>query len=253
MRLAGPVRIIVVLLTVGLTWIIAGVILGTQNGIPRLQQIMGGSDVVSTAAWLTVSVHAHSTESQDFHYREPPNPRPRKYKCGLPQPCPEKHFAFRVVSGAANVIGPKICFEDKMLISSVQNNVGRGLNIALVNGVNGELIEAKTFDMWDGDVSELLNFLRPIHEGTLVLLASYDDPATKMNEDARKMFIELGSSSIKEVAFRDSWVFVGAKGVQDKSPFEQLVKNSKNSNKYEGWPEAVELEGCVPHRTLDLE
>lgn len=230
MRLAGPVRIIVVLLTVGLTWILAGIILGTQNGFPRLQQITGGSDVTSTA-----------------------DPRPRKYKCGLPQPCPEKHFAFRVVSGAANVIGPKICFEDKMVMSSVQNNVGRGLNIALVNGVNGELLEAKSFDMWDGDVSELLNFLRPLHEGTLVLLASYDDPATKMNEDARKMFNELGSSSAKDVAFRDSWVFVGAKGVQDKSPFEQLTKNSKSSNKYEGWPEAVELEGCVPQRTLDLE
>ncbi|KAG9477777.1 hypothetical protein GDO78_012996, partial [Eleutherodactylus coqui] len=198
MRLAGPVRIIVVVLTVGLTWILAGIILGTQNGFPRLQQIMGGSDVISTA-----------------------DPRPRKYKCGLPQPCPEKHFAFRLVSGAANVIGPKICFEDKMVMSSIQNNVGRGLNIALVNGVNGELIEAKSFDMWDGDVAELLSFLRPVHEGTLVLLASSDDPATKMNEDARKMFIELGSSSARDVAFRDSWVFVGAKGVQDKSPFEQ--------------------------------
>lgn len=41
-------------------------------------------------------------------------PRARKYKCGLPQPCPEEHLAFRMVSGAANVIGPKICLEDKM-------------------------------------------------------------------------------------------------------------------------------------------
>ncbi|XP_063792595.1 protein FAM3A isoform X2 [Pseudophryne corroboree] len=222
MRLAGPVRIIVVILTVGLTWILAGIMLGTQNGFPRVQQILG-------------------------------DPRPRRYKCGLPQPCPDKHLAFRVVSGAANVIGPKICLEDKMLMSSVQNNVGRGLNIALVNGVNGELIEAKCFDMWEGDVSQLMNFLRPLHEGTLVLLASYDDPATKMTEDARKLIGELGSTSSKDVAFRDSWVFVGAKGVQDKSPFEQLIKNSKSTNKYEGWPEAVELEGCVPQRTLDLE
>ncbi|XP_077334916.1 protein FAM3A isoform X2 [Lithobates pipiens] len=222
MRLAGPVRIIVVLLTVGLTWILAGIMLGGQGGFPRLQQILG-------------------------------DPRPRRFKCGLPQPCPEKHFAFRMVSGAANVIGPKICFEDKMLMSSVQNNVGRGLNIALVNGVSGELIEAKSFDMWEGDVSELLNFLRPIHEGTLVLLASYDDPATKITEEARKMFAELGSSVSKEVAFRDSWVLLGAKGVLDKTPFEQLIKNSKSSNKYEGWPEAVELEGCVPQRTLEVE
>ncbi|XP_063288620.1 protein FAM3A [Pelobates fuscus] len=230
MRLAGPIRIIVVLLTVGLTWILAGVMLGTQTGFPRIQQLLGGPDVSTTV-----------------------DPRPRRYKCGLHQPCPEKHFAFRITSGAANVIGPKICLEDQMLMSSIRNNVGRGLNVALVNGVNGELIEAKSFDMWDGDVSNLLSFLRPIHEGTLVLIASYDDPATKMNEDARKMLAELGSSSIKDVGFRDSWVFVGAKGIQDKSPFEQLIKNNKNSNKYEGWPEAVELEGCIPQRTLDAD
>ncbi|MEE6505662.1 hypothetical protein FKM82_005612 [Ascaphus truei] len=191
MRLAGPVRIVVVLLTVGLTWILAGVMLGTQSGFPRIQQLLGDS-------------------------------RPRKYKCGLPLPCPEKHFAFRVVSGAANVIGPKICLEDKMLMSSVQNNVGRGLNVAL--GVNGETCGGKVLLTCGG-----------------------------MTEDARKMFAELGSTAIKDVGFRDSWVFLGAKGVQDKSPFEQLMKNSKSSNKYEGWPEAVELEGCVPQRSLESE
>ncbi|XP_063559388.1 protein FAM3A isoform X10 [Gorilla gorilla gorilla] len=207
-------------------------------------------------------------------------PRARKYKCGLPQPCPEEHLAFRVVSGAANVIGPKICLEDKMLMSSVKDNVGRGLNIALVNasrraappratrlpcpeaglaypagplppdtGVSGELIEARAFDMWAGDVNDLLKFIRPLHEGTLVFVASYDDPATKMNEETRKLFSELGSRNAKELAFRDSWVFVGAKGVQNKSPFEQHVKNSKHSNKYEGWPEALEMEGCIPRRS----
>lgn len=43
-----------------------------------------------------------------------------------------------------------------------------------------------------------------------------------MNEEARKIFTELGSKFARELAFRDSWVFVGAKGVQDKSPFEQV-------------------------------
>ncbi|XP_059535189.1 protein FAM3A isoform X1 [Myotis daubentonii] len=176
-------------------------------------------------------------------------PRARKYKCGLPQPCPEEHLAFRMVSGAANVIGPKICLEDKMLMSSVKDNVGRGLNIALVNGVSGELIEARAFDMWAGDVNDLLKFIRPLHEGTLVFVASYDDPATKMNEETRKLFSDLGSKNVKDLAFRDSWVFVGAKGVQNKSPFEQHVKNSRHTNKYEGWPEALEMEGCIPRRS----
>lgn len=43
-----------------------------------------------------------------------------------------------------------------------------------------------------------------------------------MNEETRKLFSDLGSKNIKELAFRDSWVFVGAKGVQNKSPFEQV-------------------------------
>ncbi|XP_030404198.1 protein FAM3A isoform X2 [Gopherus evgoodei] len=228
MRLAGPLRVVVIILTAGLTWILVSLLLGTQSGFSRLQQLLSSPENLPTA-----------------------EPRPRRYKCGLPQPCPEQHLAFRLVSGAANVIGPKICLEDKMLMSSVKNNVGRGLNIALVNGVNGDLIDVRFFDMWAGDVNELLKFIRTLHEGTLVFVASYDDPATKMNEETRRIFSELGSSVAKELGFRDSWVFVGAKGVQDKSPFEQHTKNSKSTNKYEGWPEALEMEGCIPQRKAD--
>ncbi|XP_039222047.1 protein FAM3A isoform X7 [Crotalus tigris] len=213
MRLAGPLRVVVIVLTAGLTWILVSILLGTQSGFSRLQQFL-----------LNSPENTPATE-----------PRPKKYKCGLPQACPEHSFAFRMTSGAANVIGPKICLEDKMLMSSMKDNVGRGLNVALVN-----------------DVNELLKFIRSLHEGTLVFVASYDDPATKMNEEARKIFTELGSKFARELAFRDSWVFVGAKGVQDKSPFEQHVKNSRSSNKYEGWPEALEMEGCIPQRTTEV-
>ena len=77
--------------------------------------------------------------------------------------------------------------------------------------MTGELLDTKNFDMWAGgngelenithnghlvyilalnhsslliwcvssDVSDLLKFLRPLHEGTLVFVASFDDPATK--------------------------------------------------------------------------
>ncbi|XP_036271616.1 protein FAM3A isoform X6 [Pipistrellus kuhlii] len=210
MRLAGPLRIVALVVTVALTWIIVSIFLGGPGtGFSRIQQLFISPENSVTA-----------------------EPRARKYKCGLPQPCPEEHLAFRVVSGAANVIGPKICLEDKMLMSSVKDNVGRGLNIALVN-----------------DVNDLLKFIRPLHEGTLVFVASYDDPATKMNEETRKLFSDLGSKNVKELAFRDSWVFVGAKGVQNKSPFEQHMKNSRHTNKYEGWPEALEMEGCIPRRS----
>ncbi|KAF7696128.1 hypothetical protein HF521_006222 [Silurus meridionalis] len=222
MRLAGPLRAVAIVFIIGLTWLLASSILG------------GGS---------VMKMFFMGTQEEPT-----PEPWPHRYKCGLSAPCPPKHLAFRVISGAANVIGPKICLEDKILISSVKNNVGRGLNVALVNGVTGELLETSSFDMWEGDVSDLLKFLRPLHEGTLVFVASFDDPATKMNDEARRLFEELGSTAVKELAFRDSWVFVGAKGIENKSPFEQRMKNSKSSNKYEGWPEALEMDGCIPLR-----
>ncbi|XP_018616193.1 protein FAM3A [Scleropages formosus] len=225
MRLAGPLRVVAVVFLVGLTWLLASNLFGGDSSFVKVRHFF------------------HGTQDQTT-----PEPKPRKYKCGLSAPCPAKHLAFRITSGAANVIGPKICLEDKILFSSVKNNVGRGLNIALVNGVSGEVFDIKSFDMWAGDVSDLLKFLRPLHEGTLVFVASFDDPASKLNDEARRLFEELGSTAIKELAFRDSWVFVGAKGIENKSPFEQRMKNSKNTNKYEGWPESLEMDGCVPLR-----
>ena len=32
------------------------------------------------------------------------------------------------------------------------------------------------------------------------------------------------------------------------SSIPQHMKNSKHTNKYEGWPEALEMEGCIPRR-----
>ncbi|ELK13913.1 Protein FAM3C, partial [Pteropus alecto] len=157
--------------------------------------------------------------------------KPPRYKCGISKACPEKHFAFKMASGAANVVGPKICLEDNVLMSGVKNNVGRGINVALVN-----------------DVAPFIEFLKSIQDGTIVLMGTYDDGATKLNDEARRLIAELGSTSITSLGFRDNWVFCGGKGIKTKSPFEQHIKNNKDTNKYEGWPEVVEMEGCIPQK-----
>uniref|UniRef100_A0A4W3GX51 FAM3 metabolism regulating signaling molecule D n=1 Tax=Callorhinchus milii TaxID=7868 RepID=A0A4W3GX51_CALMI len=162
--------------------------------------------------------------------------------------CPEHNYPFRIISGAASVVGPSICFNGNILMSNIKNNIGRGLNIALVNATTGKTMQTDFFDMWSGDINLLLAFLKPIVSGTIVLLASFDDPATKMNDKARTIFSELGSSLIHSVKFRDNWVFVGAKGIKEKSPYEQIIQNDKAKNKYGAWPEAVEMEGCIPKK-----
>uniref|UniRef100_A0ABI7W242 ILEI/PANDER domain-containing protein n=1 Tax=Felis catus TaxID=9685 RepID=A0ABI7W242_FELCA len=105
--------------------------------------------------------------------------KPPRYKCGISKACPEKHFAFKMASGAANVVGPKICLEDNVLMSGVKNNVGRGINVALANGKTGEVLDTKYFDMWGGDVAPFIEFLKSIQDGTIVLMGTYDDGATK--------------------------------------------------------------------------
>ncbi|XP_051543917.1 protein FAM3C [Myxocyprinus asiaticus] len=179
---------------------------------------------------------------------EPALTRPPRHQCSLSKSCPEDHFAFKITSGAASVVGPKMCLQDNVLMSGLKNNVGRGINIALVNGKTGELTKTDSFDMWAGDVNLLIKFLNDIEDGSIVMMATFDDPASKLNDEARKLIADLGSTSISVLGFRDNWVFVGGKGIKTKSPFEQHIKNNAETNKYEGWPEVLEMEGCIPIR-----
>ncbi|XP_032146208.1 protein FAM3D isoform X2 [Sapajus apella] len=204
MRVSGVFRVLALIFATVTTWIIIRNHMGFSIKTIRLPRWLGSS----------------TKETQVM-----------KHKCGLIKPCSANYFAFKIGSGAANVVGPTMCFENHIIMSPVKNNVGRGLNIALVN-----------------DIKHLVKFLKEIPEGALVLVASYDDPGTKMNDEARKLFANLGSSYAKQLGFRDSWVFVGAKNLRDKSPFEQFLKNNPKTNKYEGWPELLEMEGCVPAR-----
>ncbi|XP_078138977.1 protein FAM3C-like isoform X1 [Centroberyx gerrardi] len=165
--------------------------------------------------------------------------------CGVKN-CSEDHFSFFIQTGAANVVPPKICLENKLVLGSATNNAGSGINIVVVNGRTGEVIKSGHFRMYDQDVQGLLDFIKSIEKGSAVLMASFDEPATNLNDEAKKLIGELGSSAIQSLGFRDNWVFVGAKGGGMKSSLEKHLKNDKENNKYEGWPEVIDLEGCIP-------
>uniref|UniRef100_A0A672SFY1 Protein FAM3C-like n=1 Tax=Sinocyclocheilus grahami TaxID=75366 RepID=A0A672SFY1_SINGR len=169
-----------------------------------------------------------------------------KGKCGLPKPCPGNDYTFKIYSGATNIIGPRICFEGKMIIEKDTQGNRRGINIAIINEKTGEHVNTGSFNMWNGKVEELIEFLKSIENGSLVLIATFDDPATKLNDEARTLIAELGSSYISQLKFRDNWVFVGGKKTTTKISFEQHIKNDRETNKYESWPEIIELEGCIP-------
>lgn len=223
MRVAGLIRVVVFIFTIVTMW----VFLRSYTSFSR--------KTIRLPRWLGIT---------------PKDIQTPKSKCGLSKICPNNFFAFKISSGAANVVGPSMCFEDEIIMSPVRNNVGRGLNVALVNGSTGQVMKKDSFDMYSGDPQLLLNFLTEIPDSTLVLVASYDDPGTKMNDKIRTIFSNLGSSYAKQLGFRDSWVFVGAKDLKSRSPYEQFLKNNPETNKYDGWPELLELEGCVPRKVM---
>lgn len=43
-----------------------------------------------------------------------------------------------------------------------------------------------------------------------------------MDDSIRQSFLDLGSNYAKQLGFRDSWVFIGAKNIKSKSPFEKV-------------------------------
>lgn len=160
--------------------------------------------------------------------------------------CPEEQLSFYLRSGAASAVAPKICVNNKLVLGTVLNNAGRGLNIVVLDGRSGHTISTAHFNMYSGDVNPLIKLLKNLGHGSAVLMASFDDPATKLTDEARKLISELGSSLVQTLGFRDNWIFVGGKGITGKTEFEKHIKNDKKVNKYQGWPELVEMHGCLP-------
>lgn len=160
------------------------------------------------------------------------------------KPCPDGQMDFKVISGAANVIGPSICFNRSILMKNSLNNVDRGLNVARVNGISGSLEKASVFDLYSKDSTDLKAFLREVEDHHIVLISSYDDAASRLDDEARTMLVGLGSKKAKTLSFRDNWIFVGGKSLEE--PHEAHMANNKETNKYGDWPGAITIEGCVP-------
>ncbi|CBY40618.1 unnamed protein product [Oikopleura dioica] len=169
-----------------------------------------------------------------------------EHACGLKETCDgNSEYTFRVISGAASVIGPRVCWEGADIMRSKLNNVDRGMNVVVIN------LETKnhryaTFDLYAKDSTELKEFLSQMVNGEIIIIASYDDAAFRLDSEARTTLSSFGSTVASSIAFRDAWVFLGAKGVPGFTAKENHLKNDKSANKYGDWPEAIEISGCLP-------
>nr|XP_032833133.1 protein FAM3C-like isoform X2 [Petromyzon marinus] len=207
-------------------------------------------------AWLLGATLAHmlanASEHGEMRYlaqlRAPP--RPSHNRCGLMSQCSRSEFAFSVFSGAGTDHYPRVCLDDRMIMSRNRNNVGRGINIVGINSVTGEVTDSRVFDMWGHDCAdEVVQYLESVTDGTILFMASHDEASTYTNEKVRAALGQLGSTKINELRFRDSWVLVTAKGYSLGRTYEQIVHKDEAVHHVGDWPMEAQTEGCLSHRT----
>ncbi|NXG14501.1 FAM3B protein, partial [Grallaria varia] len=166
-------------------------------------------------------------------------PVPKRQKCDHWTPCPPGNYAYRILSGGGKEKMAKICFEDELGL----DNENQFTQLTWIQKF------VKYFQLHTSYHSgEMMTFIRNAPEGTLLLMATHDDGSTLLKNDARKLIEELGSKEIMNIKFRSSWVFIAAKGFKlpDNIQKEKINHSDRKTNRYNGWPAEIQIEGCIP-------
>ncbi|CAJ1050647.1 protein FAM3C [Xyrichtys novacula] len=224
------------------------------RGILEIFAVLAGLLILLWGLAITFDIKNNPLQIVGFHYGEQVTDLSgdKSKRCSLPEPCPPESFPFHIWSGAANVVGPKICFDGKVIMSHVLNNVGSGINIVVIDGESGAVEKFGFLNMEHGDQNHIVQYLKAIKPGSIVLVGSFIDLAPRLTDEVKEIFEGMGSGMIKTIKSKDGWVFAGKAGAGEKSLFEKVSVNDKETNIYDEWPRAVEIGGCFP-KTLPTE
>ncbi|KAF9115820.1 hypothetical protein BGX27_006251 [Mortierella sp. AM989] len=105
----------------------------------------------------------------------------------------------------------------KILINESTMSVSsRGINMVVIDPVQGVLIESVSFDTHisedeSDDLARLVDWLQP---GMIVICSAKDDCFGSLTSAARLALKQLGSEHMADLKFRDSWCMIGEKGTE---------------------------------------
>ncbi|KAG0069163.1 hypothetical protein BGZ89_003405 [Linnemannia elongata] len=105
----------------------------------------------------------------------------------------------------------------KILINESTLSVSsRGINMVVIDPVQGVLLESVSFDTHisedeSDDLARLVDWLQP---GMIVVCAGKDDCYEHLTTAGRLALKQLGSERISELKYRDSWCMIGEKGIE---------------------------------------
>jgi len=162
-------------------------------------------------------------------------------------PCDADSFAVHIYTGSNHSDFPKLCINGYYVFDAKLNDAGRGINIALVDSTDFQVLRAQRFDTYESDATQLEMFLEKyIQPGDIILAVTFDEASMRLSSLAKKILYDLGSGCIQNLKFRSSWYFVSQKGMKGYSPFEKLSLSSDTKH----WGDVYDERFCVPRKIV---
>ena len=96
---------------------------------------------------------------------------------------------------------------------------GRGLNLALIDPVDGSIIETAHYDtnVSRDEAEAFAKKVEWLEPGTIAVVVAKDDCSEHLVESGKLACEKLGASKIRQVLYRDSWCLIGEMGADSGS------------------------------------
>ncbi|XP_015775820.1 PREDICTED: protein O-linked-mannose beta-1,2-N-acetylglucosaminyltransferase 1-like [Acropora digitifera] len=134
---------------------------------------------------------------------------------------------------------------DGKMVSEVIKEGVRGIIAFVLNQKTGVLMATREFDTYASseDGQEVIKFIESLKEGRIVCLAIKDEGTMSLKSESRDQIVEkLGSSYIKDLGWRDTWVLIFKRTNNYKKT---IAESHQKSAGFNSWAKGVLLRASI--------
>jgi len=169
----------------------------------------------------------------------PPKPELARKKCTVA--CPLGQISYYLKSGKDRDISPTMCFDGNYVMSQEKSVAKRGINVVILNNDTFEVVDTRTFDVYEDDKIMIRYLKLAVQPGHLILAATLDEASFHLTNAGRQGLHPYGSVLIDKLGFRDNFVMIGQYGLEQSKAIENVLSRKEGSE----FGQPVEISGCL--------